>query len=112
MLELELSTTSKSLAFEQELAQFGPSQATPTPLPVALAYCSRCTKRHYENFRVASSLLPRPLRQDFHNIYAYCRWSDDLADEIHDPQRSLTLLDWWQSELPQCTAGAPRHPVL
>ncbi len=112
MLELELSTTSKSLAFEQELAQFGPSQTTSTPLQQSLAYCTRCAKRHYENFVVASCLLPRPLRQDFHNIYAFCRWADDLADEIRDPQTSLSLLDWWQAELEQCIDGTPRHPVL
>src|SRR3954471_17341436 len=36
---------------------------------------------HYENFTVVSFLLPKHLRQDFCNIYAFCRTADDLGDE-------------------------------
>ena len=54
---------------------------------------------HYENFNVVSWLLPRRLHQHFYNLYAYCRWSDDLGDEIADPARALQLLDAWEDEL-------------
>jgi len=46
------------------------------------------------------------------NIYAYCRWADDLADETGDPQRSLALLDWWEKLLRQCYQGQATHPVF
>jgi squalene synthase HpnC len=67
---------------------------------------------HYENFTVATYVLPRKLRQHFYNVYAYCRWADDLGDEIGDPVRSLELLDWWDHELQQCYSGRATHPVF
>ena len=69
---------------------------------------------HYENFNVVSWLLPRQLHQHFYNLYAYCRWSDDLGDEVADPARALELLDAWEDELRLCYAvgGEPVHPVL
>ena len=41
---------------------------------------------HYENFSVVTWLTPRPLRPAFQSIYAFCRWSDDLGDEVGDPR--------------------------
>jgi squalene synthase HpnC len=67
---------------------------------------------HYENFIVASVFLPRHLRQHFYNVYAYCRWADDLADEVPDPSTALELLNWWGAELRQCYSGAATHPVF
>ena len=67
---------------------------------------------HYENFHVVSFLLPKELHQDFYNVYAYCRWSDDLADEIGDPAESLRLLEWWSGELDRMYAGETQHPVF
>ena len=78
----------------------------------AQEYCRRLARSHYENFPVATWFLPRSLRQDFFNIYAYCRISDDLGDETGDPQASLRLLDEWEAELNACYAGQPRHPVF
>jgi squalene synthase HpnC len=52
------------------------------------------------------------LRQDFFNVYAYCRISDDLGDEVGDARASLSLLDQWEAELEACYAGNPRHPVF
>lgn len=111
MRESGLTTISNPI-FDRELTRFGPDQRAAVSLAQAQAYCSYWARSHYENFVVASLLLPRQLRQDFHNIYAYCRWSDNLADEIDDRQHSLELLDWWQAELSQCFAGQPKHPVL
>ncbi len=67
---------------------------------------------HYENFHVVSFLLPKELHQDFYNVYSYCRWADDLADEIGDPAESLRLLDWWSKELDRMYAGEAQHPVF
>ena len=69
---------------------------------------------HYENFNVVSWLLPRHLHQHFYNVYAYCRWSDDLGDEVADPARALKLLDAWEHELRLIyeEGAGPAHPVL
>jgi squalene synthase HpnC len=75
-------------------------------------YCRRLARSHYENFSVASWFLPRRLRQHFFNVYAYCRISDDLGDEVGDPTTSLQLLNEWEQELKACYAGNPRHPVF
>ncbi|MGH9504951.1 MAG: squalene synthase HpnC [Terriglobales bacterium] len=92
-----------------------PEYAIPEQAPSraeAQEYCRRLARSHYENFSVASWFLPRRLRQHFFNIYAYCRISDDLGDEVGDPQASLEMLDQWQAELDSCYAGHPRHPVF
>ena len=79
--------------FSRDLKRYGPQvQVTKPPsLGRSRRYCRRLARRHYENFTVASRLLPRRLRQHFYNVYAYCRWADDLADEPGDPQRSPGL---------------------
>jgi len=92
-----------------------PEYAIPERAPSleeARAYTSRLARSHYENFSVVTWLLPKHLPQHFYNIYAYCRISDDLGDEVGDKQQSLLLLDEWEAELKQCFAGAPRHPVF
>jgi squalene synthase HpnC len=81
-------------------------------LDEAREYCRRLARSHYENFSVATWFLPERFRQDFFNVYAYCRISDDLGDEVGDAQASLNLLDQWQAELDACYAGRPRHPVF
>src|SRR5579863_6166863 len=86
--------------------------ATPPTLDEAQRYCARLARTHYENFSVASWFLPSRLRQHFFNVYAYCRISDDLGDEVGDASASLALLDQWQRELDACYEGAPRHPVF
>jgi squalene synthase HpnC len=86
--------------------------ATPPTLDEARAYCKRLTETHYENFHVASWFLPKRLRPHFQSIYAYCRISDDLGDEVGDREQSLALLDQWGEELDACYTGAARHPVF
>jgi squalene synthase HpnC len=98
--------------FAADLARYGPDgPAAPVGAAAAHAYCARLTRGHYENFSVASLLLPRRLLRHFHAVYAYCRWSDDLADEIGGGPRALGLLRWWREELLRCYDGEPRHPV-
>jgi squalene synthase HpnC len=67
---------------------------------------------HYENFHVVSFLLPKRLHQDMYNVYAFCRWADDLGDEIGDTGESLRLLDWWRGELDAMYQGRAAHPVF
>jgi squalene synthase HpnC len=52
------------------------------------------------------------LHQHFFNIYAYCRWADDLGDEVGEVARSRELLGWWREELNDCYAGRASHPVF
>ena len=75
-------------------------------------YCARLARSHYENFSVATWFLPKHLRQHFFNVYAYCRISDDLGDEVGDTAASLELLNQWEHELDACYQGAPKHPVF
>jgi squalene synthase HpnC len=67
---------------------------------------------HYENFNVVSWLLPKELHQHFYNVYSYCRWADDLGDEIPSKERALELLGWWERKLDACYEGKPSHPVF
>lgn len=95
--ELELSANAPANGCSPETAQ---------------AYTRWLATHHYENFNVVSWLLPKDLHQHFYNLYAYCRWADDLGDEIPDKNRALELLDWWERELDGCYAGHPCHPVF
>jgi squalene synthase HpnC/squalene synthase HpnD len=99
----------------QSPAELEIARALPPP-GCALADAERYTRclatRHYENFHVVSWVLPRRLHQHFYNVYAYCRWADDLGDEIANPSRALELLDGWEHELDLCYAGRPSHPVF
>jgi len=81
-------------------------------LEQARAYTRWLATHHYENFHVVSFLLPKRLHQDFYNVYAYCRWADDLGDETGDRAESLRLLDWWRTELDSVYAGRATHPVF
>jgi squalene synthase HpnC len=81
-------------------------------LEAANTYCQTLATGHYENFPLVSWLLPKGLHQHFYNVYAFCRWADDLGDEISDPERSLELLGWWRDELQLCYTGHCRHPVF
>ena len=85
---------------------------TAPSLEEARAYCKQLAESHYENFHVASWFLPPALRPHFHSIYAYCRISDDLGDEVGDRAVALALLDLWGRELDACYEGRARHPVF
>jgi squalene synthase HpnC len=85
-----------------------PSGQTTPNLEEAYDYCGRLARSHYENFTIASWLMPRAMRPHMHAIYAYARMADDFADEEHD----LAKLDGWEHELDLAYAGTPRHPVF
>lgn len=101
-----LASSWSALPPEYAIPEHAPSEAE------AREYCRRLARSHYENFSVASWFLPGRLRQHFFNVYAYCRISDDLADEVGDKAVSLRLLDQWEEELGACYAGRARHPVF
>jgi squalene synthase HpnC len=100
------------MAFSDDLRRFGPDASECLSRDLALAYCARLTRAHYENFSVVTWLTPREYRPAFRSIYAFCRWSDDLGDEVGDPQRSLELLSWWRDQLRAMYRGEARHPVM
>lgn len=96
---------------ELEIARNLPAQGC--TVEEAQRYTRWLATHHYENFNVVSWLLPRRLHQHFYNLYAYCRWSDDLGDEVQDRARALELLDAWEHELRLSYSGQrPSHPVL
>lgn len=96
----------RALPREYAIPEHAPS------LVEAQRYCEKLARSHYENFSVASWFLPAKLQQHFFNVYAYCRISDDLGDEVGDASLSLQLLDAWEEELNACYDGKPRHPVF
>jgi squalene synthase HpnC len=113
-------TDNRTLATQPGASTLGwsalpPEYAIPDLAPSlaeAQQYCVRLATSHYENFPVVTWFLPKHLHQHFYNVYAYCRISDDLGDEVGDKGLSLLLLDQWEAELAQCYNGEPRHPVF
>jgi squalene synthase HpnC len=102
-----------NVAFAEELKAWGPESASgPLSRKEAEAYCRALARTHYENFPVVSWLLPRRLHLHFFNVYAYCRWADDLGDEVHETSRACELLAWWRHELEACYRGEATHPVF
>ena len=81
-------------------------------LTEAAQYTRWLATHRYENFHVVSALLPKRLHQDFYNVYSFCRWADDLGDEIENPVESLRLLAWWRQELQGMYRGKVAHPVF
>jgi len=100
------------MSFQDDLRRYGPEAAERVSRDEACVYCAHLTATHYENFSVVTWLTPREHRPAFQSIYAFCRWSDDLGDEIGDPARSLELLEWWRGELRAMYQGQARHPVM
>jgi squalene synthase HpnC len=110
---MEKGTTDELV--ERGWAVLPPAYRIPAVAPTleeARAYCKHLAESHYENFHVASWFLPRALRPHFHSIYAYCRISDDLGDEVGDRSAALALLGLWENELDACYEGRARHPVF
>ncbi len=87
-------------------------QTQPVGLDEARRLARELATSSYENFTVVSFMLPKPLRQHFFNIYAYCRISDDLGDETGDADTSLAYLDRWREGLHAMYAGRTTHWVF
>jgi phytoene synthase len=66
----------------------------------AYAACLAIARDHYENFPVASRLVPASLRPHVAAIYAFARGADDIADEPgRTPEERISLLDEWSAHL-------------
>jgi squalene synthase HpnC len=94
-----------------------PDLETPDERPSlewALMWCHRLATTHYENFHVATFFLPKRVRPHFESIYAYCRVSDDLGDEVANPALATQLLTTWGAMLDECYdhPERSRHPVF
>ncbi|MBT6053853.1 MAG: squalene synthase HpnC [Planctomycetaceae bacterium] len=99
-----------------QVAQRDPAAWQLARLPVDLElssaemFCRQVAAAHYENFTVATRLVPSDLRQDLANVYTFARWSDDLADESEGD--ATVALSEWACGLDACFAGTPTHPVF
>ncbi len=78
----------------------------------ARVFCARLARGHYENFPVASRLVPARLRPAVQAIYAFARIADDFADEEAHEGRRIERLDEWQRMLDDCFRGEAIHPVF
>ena len=83
-------------------------------LTEAREWCAHLANTHYENFHVATMLLPRALKPHFQSVYAFCRTSDDLGDEVPDKANARQLLASWRGMLHQAFEAPQisRHPVF
>ena len=112
------STARKSAEAERlGLAQGAPETIRAAFAPVAdaaaaEAYTRELTHSHYENFSVVSALLPKRLRQDFCNVYAFCRVADDLGDEVRDTKLALEYLAAFRRQLQECYSGQTSTAVF
>jgi squalene synthase HpnC len=115
MMAMQSTVADANTLVEQGWASLPSSYRIPERAPTlaeAQQYCRELAESHYENFHVASWLLPKPLRPHFHSIYAYCRISDDLGDEVASHAQALALLGVWQEQLDACYRGEVKHPVF
>jgi hydroxysqualene synthase len=80
-------------------------------LEAAYSACRRLARRHYENFPVASLLVPRDKRDALAAIYAFARSADDFADEPGVEGRLEKLADW-RHRLYACIEGESDHPTF
>ena len=87
------------------------SRAATIDLDAAYAACVRDARGHYENFPVASLLVPRGMRRDVAAVYAFARAADDFADE---GDRSIderhALVDGWRERLRQAATSDEAGP--
>jgi phytoene synthase len=96
-----------------EIGSLTPAAAAPAiSLREARDFCSRLARQHYENFPVASRLLPGAVRPAIQAIYAFARIADDFADEEAHEGRRLERLDEWGAMLEDCFRGRAIHPVF
>ena len=78
----------------------------------AYAECGRMARAHYENFPVASWLLPAAMRPHVAALYAFARTADDFADEGHRPAAErLRLIDDWERRLHACVETDNHDPA-
>jgi squalene synthase HpnC len=113
----ELVVISGGRILGDELAGAPDDLQTPEERPTvddARLWCRHLATTHYENFHVATWFLPERVRPHFESVYAYCRVSDDLGDEVATPEIGMRLLRTWGEMLDECYEAPERsrHPVF
>jgi squalene synthase HpnC len=83
----------------------------------AQKYCEKIAKAHYENFIITNHFTPVEVRQHIQNVYAFCRYGDDLGDDApFPPEQRMQLLKAWLEDLriahKDHWSGQPQHPIL
>ncbi|MFC6644562.1 squalene synthase HpnC [Granulicella cerasi] len=98
----------------QEAPSFYRTPVLRPSLKDAEEWCEHLATTHYENFHVATVLLPKALRRHFYSVYGFCRTSDDLGDEVASTEIATRLLHAWRGMLHECfaTPEASKHPVF
>lgn len=82
-------------------------------LDAAYAECLRDAREHYENFPVASALLPSRMRPHVAAVYAFARAADDFADEgSWSAEQRRALIDSWRSRLHASMSSSDQRPPL
>ncbi len=114
---MSLAVSEAALLLGDTLAGAPEVYRTPAVRPSlaeAQAWCKTLATTHYENFHVATVFLPAALRPHFESVYAFCRTSDDLGDEVADTATAVRLLATWRSMLHECfeRPALSRHPVF
>ena len=103
---------SRSSARTEAFAETDRPRSAAPCLREARAFCARLAREHYENFPVASWLLPARVRPAVQAIYAFSRIADDFADEEKHEGRRLERIDEWERMLHDCFRGEAFHPVF
>ena len=82
-------------------------------MPQAFQFCERLAHDHYENFPVASMLVPREKRPHVYAIYSFARIADDYADEPGlTPAERVNSIVEWEEQLVDAYRGHAHHPVF
>ncbi|MBM3482707.1 MAG: presqualene diphosphate synthase HpnD [Alphaproteobacteria bacterium] len=92
------------------------SEAVPRALPIPVYgdpkdYVSKVARHSGSSFLLPMLLLPREKREAMLALYAFCRETDDVADEVPDQTEALALLNAWREEIAALYRGEPHHPV-
>lgn len=75
------------------------------------SHIEHLTQQSKSSFLYSFLLMPRKKRDAIVTVYAYCRHTDDIVDEIADKDLAQRTLDEWREELEACYNGQPRHPI-
>ena len=79
-------------------------------LKAAYDYCRRLTERRGTNFALGFRHLPSDKRRAIYAAYAFCRFADDLSDDV-GVRAPAALLHRWREELDRCYGGTATHPI-
>lgn len=104
------ASTPAILPPEEATEKMAPPSGNTKQIRAAYRFCAAVTKNHYENFPVASIILPRKMRPAVQAIYAFSRLADDFADEAAYRGCRLEKLNEWEKLLND--TAPPTHPVF